>query len=35
MQEVLKSVEENGLPESEKKIIVMDAGISTKENLNF
>jgi len=35
MQEVLKSIEHNGLPESEKKIIVMDAGISIKENLDY
>ena len=35
MQEVLKSIEHKGLPESEKKIIVMDAGISTKENLEY
>jgi hypothetical protein len=34
MQEVLKSVEKKGLSESEKKITVMDTGISTKENLN-
>ena len=33
MKEVIKSIEHRGLPESEKKIIVMDAGISTKENL--
>jgi transposase len=35
MQEILKSIEHKGLPESEKKIIVMDAGISTKENLEY
>jgi transposase len=36
MQEVLKSIEHKGLPpESEKKIIVMDADISTKENLKY
>jgi transposase len=35
MQELINSIEHNGLPESEKKIIVMDAGISTKENLDY
>ena len=35
MQEVLSSIEHKGLPPSEKKIIVMDAGISTKENLDY
>jgi transposase len=35
MKEVISSIEYKGLPESEKKIIVMDAGISTKENLQY
>jgi transposase len=35
MQEIIKSIEHKGLPESEKKIIVMDAGIATKENLEY
>ncbi|GHU74120.1 hypothetical protein FACS189413_18820 [Bacteroidia bacterium] len=35
MQEIIASIEQGGLPESEKKVIVMDAGISTKENLQY
>lgn len=35
MQEVIGSLAIGGLPSSEKKVIVMDAGISTKENLAY
>jgi transposase len=35
MQEIIESIEHHGLPDSQKKIIVMDAGISTKENLQY
>lgn len=35
MQEIIESMEHRGLPDSRKKIIVMDAGISTKENLQY
>ena len=35
LQEIIQSIEGTGLPASEKKIIVMDAGISTRENLQF
>jgi transposase len=33
--EIIQSIERTGLPASEKKIIVMDAGISTTGNLRF
>ncbi|MDR0575824.1 MAG: hypothetical protein LBG96_17685 [Tannerella sp.] len=35
LREIIQSIERTGLPASEKKIIVMDAGISTAENLRF
>lgn len=35
MQEVVQSIEQQGLPPSRQKIIVMDAGISTRENLEY
>lgn len=35
LQEIIESIQGAGLPRSEKKVVVMDAGISTGENLQF
>lgn len=35
LQSIIQSLESSALPQSKKKVIVMDAGISTKENLSY